>query len=102
MEIFGRVLRTGLLGKARARLRGLGPLGEYPSRKWSPIETAPSDVDVLIANRLGHVMWGVKSDGVWWHFDSSTSEPCREHQPTHWMSLPEAPDPLAGDVRKPL
>jgi hypothetical protein len=31
--VFGRVLRTGLLGKARALLRGLGQKGEHPSRK---------------------------------------------------------------------
>lgn len=29
---FGRVLRTGLLGKAQALLRGLGRKGEHPSR----------------------------------------------------------------------
>jgi hypothetical protein len=30
---FGRVLRTGLLGKARTLFHGFGPKGEYPSRK---------------------------------------------------------------------
>jgi excinuclease UvrABC ATPase subunit len=34
MTLFGRVSKlTGLLGKARALFHGLGPKGEYPSRK---------------------------------------------------------------------
>jgi hypothetical protein len=31
--VFGRALRDGLLGKARAQFHGLGPKGEYPSRE---------------------------------------------------------------------
>jgi hypothetical protein len=31
----GRVLRTGLLGKARALFHGLSPKGEHPSRIWT-------------------------------------------------------------------
>jgi hypothetical protein len=31
--VFGRALRDGLLGKARALFHGLGPKGEYPSRE---------------------------------------------------------------------
>jgi hypothetical protein len=32
MSMFGRALRAGLLGKARALFHGLGPKGEHPSR----------------------------------------------------------------------
>jgi hypothetical protein len=34
VTVFGRALRDGLLGKARALFHGLGPKGEYPSRGY--------------------------------------------------------------------
>jgi hypothetical protein len=41
---FGRALRDGLLGKARALFHGLGRSGEYPSRKAFRAEDTPPEL----------------------------------------------------------
>jgi hypothetical protein len=65
-------------------------------REWQPIETAPHEVNVLLAwvdstfpeqwkMEAGMASWGWRRDGI-----SNMSE---HGQATHWMPLPAPPKP---------
>jgi len=59
---------------------------------WQPIETAPADLRVvLLADVRGNVGQGHRSDmsATGWIFQVPTVEA----EATHWMPLPEAPQP---------
>lgn len=58
--------------------------------KWQPIETAPSEIDVLIAQVPSPMVWcAYRIDDQWFLPGDDTSFSC---DPTHWMPLPEPPD----------
>ena len=71
---------------------------------WQPIDTAPKDQRVLLyyPQRLFGVVCGswqseeyVMRPRPHWSNDRSHvhgAMATREHQPTHWMALPDAPD----------
>lgn len=78
---------------------------------WQPIETAPKDgVNVLL-------LVGGKVDIGWWrqgsHALRAKPVPCwryrrslsvtydRAHPPTHWMPLPEPPNPTPNEQLSP-
>jgi hypothetical protein len=64
---------------------------------WRPIETAPDDTDVIVAN-LDHinirVAWRHAESGRWWRPNTGPL-PASYIIPTHWMPLPSKP-PAAG------
>ena len=65
---------------------------------WRPIETAPKDGrSVLVVSSHGHyvAMWA----DDWWHVDDNKHGPfpLRGASPTHWMTLPAAPNERSGE-----
>jgi hypothetical protein len=84
---FGRVLRTGLLGKARALFHGLGPKGEHPSRKdWTPLPTGATNQPTTRAEERCELCRFWETNGYGGvggpHCDGSASN-CRRHAPQH-------------------
>jgi hypothetical protein len=102
--VLGRVLRTGLLGKARALFHGLGPKGEHPSRE-EHLEFRPDhrgEFDELVARfadgmifaemmddssifidiswddgRYCHWWLGTEKKKLWHNFEHGKDEPPR-------------------------
>lgn len=64
---------------------------------WHPIETAPSDQDILVAYDKGRVrlVEAEDNDGDWHAPDADFLEEIKESRgiqvPTHWMQVPTAP-----------
>jgi hypothetical protein len=65
--------------------------------EWQPIETAPDETDVIVANpdRISgehhvSIAWRHVESGKWWRPHSGPSlASCIT--PTHWMPLPDPP-----------
>ena len=95
-------------GADGARAEGLGQflptlraaIAKMQSEKWTPIESAPEDENILVATAGGHVdaaFW-TDEDGEgrkWWWLVSANEyakHPIHENLiPTHWMKLPAHP-----------
>ena len=92
-----RMLRLAFEAGAKSRM------------EWQPIETAPKDGTRILLARCGKNETGADL-GVWWAcagwwsdkwnvwFDGV--EPSGLHKPTHWMHLPEAPNPKQTEGTK--
>ena len=60
--------------------------------EWQPIETAPKETRVLLWVPLDKQKWAIRSGGYdlyygRWFYDG----PQDDHQPTHWVPLPDPP-----------
>lgn len=95
-------------GADGARAEGLGQflptlraaIAKMQSEKWTSIESAPEDKNILVATAGGHVdaaFW-TDEDGEgrkWWWLVSANEyakHPIHENLiPTHWMKLPAHP-----------
>jgi hypothetical protein len=71
--MWARRFATGLLGKARAALRRLGPKGEYPSRGYT--ETVDEETGCVTRTALdgswsitfgGRIVWSADNDPEDW------------------------------------
>lgn len=59
---------------------------------WRPIETAPSEgVDVLITD--GHLMMVARRYFKQWSITQGDYDVCANIEPTHWVPLPNPPEP---------
>ncbi|MBT2300351.1 DUF551 domain-containing protein [Variovorax paradoxus] len=66
---------------------------------WQPIETAPKDDSEFLAYRRGEIAAAkcfIRDDGEMWSFgrQSAHRDVFPEIVPTHWMRLPEPPEPV--------
>lgn len=73
--------------------------------KWLPIETAPKDGTIVLLYRPSAIKWMRVAPGSYddervhsaprpkWDclYKIASVRDMREHQPTHWMPLPEPP-----------
>lgn len=72
---------------------------------WHPIETAPSDQDILVAYDKGDVRLidADDNDGGWEAPDPAFLEEIKNSRgiqvPTHWMQVPKAPTANRSSVK---
>ena len=68
--------------------------------EWQPVETAPTDTDLLLFGRFGSqrgLYTGIKNARYGWSYSFMGTEDVRDDyygddvNPTHWMPLPEPP-----------
>lgn len=59
---------------------------------WQPIETAPKDRNILTWNGTGHaISWWMIGLNMW-NAAGHSLDYVEEHQPTHWLPLPDPPE----------
>ena len=73
-------------------------------QEWQPIETIPSNEQVLITWSKGHgyngdMEIGGKYEGDY-HVDAGDVGYFPDEEPTHWMPLPAPPTDIHPDLRK--
>lgn len=63
---------------------------EQSQEKWQPIETAPTDIRVLVFVPIKHHRLVIALQTEWglWLNEAYTPMP---YPPSHWMPLPEPP-----------
>ncbi len=62
---------------------------------WMPIESAPSDELVLIADRLGDIFVAHSQFGYWYAWVDFVDPALEIKNPTHWQPLPPPPGDAA-------
>jgi hypothetical protein len=67
--------------------------------EWQPIETAPKDKLILIANWSGAFCNWARSER-WNETDKCWGTRWQRFLPTHWLPMPPAPEVGEGDLER--